>query len=110
MRKMPEQRARKSPETVESDIQQFEGSAGDEKLMKFIAQRVNTSENEGKRCGFRRAKSLARQRSGEKEREQPKGAHMRERSNNFCEPDIENVREINPLVNRFRQQSIRVGA
>jgi len=107
---MPEQRARKTPETVEGDIQQFEGSAGDEKLMKFIAQRVNASEDEGERCGFGRAKSLARQRSGEKEREQPKGAHMRERSNNFCEPDIENVREINPLVDRFRQQSIRVGA
>lgn len=107
---MPEQRARKTPETVESDIQQFKGSAGDEKLMKFIAQRVNTSENEGERCGFRRAKSLARQRSGEKEREQPKGAHMRERSNNFCEPDVEDMREIDPLVNRFWQQSIRVRA
>jgi hypothetical protein len=52
---MPEQRARKTPETVEGDIQQFEGSAGDEKLMKFIAQRVNASEDEGERCGFGRA-------------------------------------------------------
>ena len=55
VRKMPEQRARKTPETVEGDIQQFEGSAGDEKLMKFIAQRVNASEDEGERCGFGRA-------------------------------------------------------
>lgn len=107
---MPEKDARKSAKAVESKIQQLESSARDEKLVKFIAQRVQTGKDQCQPQGLGRVGLLVSQSPDEKEGEQPKGRHVRERADDFGEADVPNMGEVNPSVNLFRQQAVGIGA